>query len=163
MMSINELATLEQQHMDSVVELSLVHAKKGGLPFAAIVVDIEGRVVGQGVNLVNEHCDPTAHAEIEAIRAACSMLETPNLSGKILYASGEPCAQCYIAAQWAGITQIYFASDRHEAAIEGFDYRWSYDFLKTGRPNFPMKIQKIAVIGSDAPFKHGSALSEKFG
>jgi guanine deaminase len=161
MMSTNEFTALEQQHMDSVVQLSLTHVKNGGLPFAAIVVDGEGRVIGQGVNLVNEHCDPTAHAEIEAIRAACNMLETPNLSGKTLYASGEPCALCYIAAQWAGISQIYFASDRHEVAIEGFDYRWSYDFFKTGRPNFPMKRKKIAVSGSNVPFNHGT--KQKFG
>ena len=102
-------SAIEKQLTKDVVQLSLTHVEKGGAPFAALIVDGSGQVIGQGVNLVNEHCDPTAHAEIAAIRAACNTLNTPSLSGKILYASGEPCALCYMAARWAGITRIIIA------------------------------------------------------
>lgn len=155
---INKLTTQEQQHINYVVQLSLKHAENEGIPFAAIIVDNKDKVIGQGVNLVNEHCDPTAHAEIEAIRNACSMLKTPHLSGKSLYASGEPCALCYIAAKWAGITHIYFASDRHEAAKEGFDYRWSYDFESI---HDSMKIKKISVDGANMPFEQCNTLKKR--
>ena len=151
---------LKEKHIKQVVQLSLTHVENGGSPFAALIVDEKGHVIGQGVNLVNQQCDPTAHAEIEAIRAACSLLASPNLSGKTLYASGEPCALCYIAAQWAGITQIYFATDRHEAAIAGFDYRWSYDYFKAGKPDSVMQIKKLTADEANTPFRQWDLLRE---
>ena len=157
---INEFTAQEQGYIDNVVQLSLKHVKNGGSPFAALVVDRTGSLVAEGVNLVNAQYDPTAHAEIQAIRAACSKLKTADLSGMTLYASGEPCAMCYMAAQWAGITRVYFASDRHEAALEGFDYRWSYDSSVTGRPNMPMKAKKLSTSHANIPFKQWNVLSE---
>src|SRR5690606_15744208 len=105
------------------VELSLRHVNSGGVPFAAMVLDADGRVLGRGVNQVREHHDPTAHAEVQAMRNACARTGATRLPGTILLASGEPCALCYLAALYTGVPQIWFAASRDEAAAHGFDYR----------------------------------------
>ncbi|MCV2219519.1 nucleoside deaminase [Thauera sp. Sel9] len=114
------------QRMKEAVAWSGEHVHGGGIPFTAFVVDARGTVLGRGVNRVREHHDPTAHAEIEAIRDACRTAGTPYLRGLTLLASGEPCAMCYLSALYAGIEQVYFAVDRNEAAAHGFDYRGTY-------------------------------------
>ncbi|WP_241909874.1 nucleoside deaminase, partial [Vibrio sp. 10N.261.55.A7] len=86
----------ETSLMEQTVKLSLAHVHKGGIPFSALVVDEKGQVVGKGVNRVTELSDPTAHAEILAIRDASASLGSSDLSGKTLFASGEPCALCYL-------------------------------------------------------------------
>jgi len=152
---------LEIALMKKTVQLSLDQVSKGGIPFSALVVDEQGNVLGEGVNQVNELCDPCAHAEIMAIREAGKKSGDANLAGKTLYASGEPCALCYLAAKWAGITNIYVASDRHEAAMAGFDYRWSYHFINEGVPSAPMQVKKLSIAGANAPFKRWEELSRK--
>lgn len=89
-----------------------------GEPFAAIVVK-GGSIVGQGTDLVAERKDPTAHAEIEAIREACQVLGTTDLSGCILYASAHPCPMCLAAAYWAGVEAVYFVYDLEELDAAG--------------------------------------------
>lgn len=116
-------------HMREAVAYSIAHVHGGGIPFSALVVNADGQVVGRGVNRVGEYHDPTAHAEVEAIRDACRHLSTPQLQGMTLLASGEPCALCYMSARFAGVTRMLFAVDRHEAAMHGFDYRGSYSLL----------------------------------
>lgn len=117
------------QCMKDAVAYSAEHVHGGGIPFTAFVVDAHGTVLGRGVNRVREHHDPTAHAEVEAIRDACRTVGTPYLSGLTLLASGEPCAMCYLSALYAGIEQVYFAVDRNEAAAHGFDYRDTYSLF----------------------------------
>lgn len=90
-------------------------------PFAAIVVK-NNSIVGQGANLVDERKDPTAHAEIEALREACQVLGTADLSGCILYASGEPCPMCMGAIYWSGIQAVYYAYSLADAAAVRLDY-----------------------------------------
>ena len=114
------------QLMSEAVSFSTDHVHAGGIPFTAFVVDTEGNILGRGVNRVREHHDPTAHAEVEAIRDACRSQRTPHLHGATLLASGEPCAMCYMSALYAGISQVMFAVDRDEAAAHGFDYRGGY-------------------------------------
>jgi len=115
--------------MEEVVAYSEAHVHEGGAPFAAFVVDRSGAVVGRGVNRVRARHDPTAHAEVEALRAAGRARGAPSLGGMVLLASGEPCAMCYVSALTAGITEILYAVDREEAAAFGFDYRASYRML----------------------------------
>jgi tRNA(Arg) A34 adenosine deaminase TadA len=161
------MKTLEPQNlleialMKRTVQLSLDRVRNGGIPFSALVVDEQGNVLGEGVNQVNILCDPCAHDEIMAIREAGKKSGNANLAGKTLYASGEPCALCYLAAKWAGITNIFVASDRHEAAMAGFDYRWSYHFINEGVPSALMQVKKLSVAGANVQFKRWEELSRK--
>ena len=91
-----------------------------GGPFGALVVH-EGLVIGRGQNLVTSALDPTAHAEVVAVRAACSTLQQFHLRGATLYTSCEPCPMCLAAAYWARIARIVYACTREDAAAAGFD------------------------------------------
>ncbi len=103
------------------IQLSLEKMEEeGGGPFGAIVVKA-GKVVGRGWNRVTSANDPTAHAEVEAIRAACSTLGTFSLTGCEIYASCEPCPMCLSAIYWARLDALYFAASHSDAAHAGFD------------------------------------------
>jgi len=102
------------------VELAGTGSRKGeGGPFGAVVV-VAGRIVGEGWNRVVASKDPSAHAEVSAIRAACLALDHFHLPGATLYASSEPCPMCLSAAYWARVQRIVFANPRSEAAAIGF-------------------------------------------
>lgn len=139
--------------MKDVVTYSTEHVHGGGIPFTSFVVDRKGEIIGRGVNRVLENHDPTAHAEIEAIRDACQQSKSSNLRGMTLLASGEPCAICYLNALYAGISEVVFAADRHEAAESGFDYRGSYKMLSGFPEQWPMNIRKCATENALEPFK----------
>lgn len=111
-----------------------VRAGRGG-PFGAVVVR-NGEVIGEGANEVTSRNDPTAHAEITAIRAACTRLGTFSLAGCEIYASCEPCPMCLAAIYWARLDRVYYANTRQDAARVGFDDARFYDELAlppTGR------------------------------
>lgn len=99
-----------------------------GGPFAALVVR-QGEVIATGTNQVVTEHDPTAHAEIKAIRSAGQRLGDWNLSGCVLYSSCEPCPMCLAAAYWAHVDRILYAADRNDAARVGFDDRLIYQEL----------------------------------
>jgi len=102
-----------------------MEADEGG-PFGAVVVK-DGKIVGRGWNRVTSANDPTAHAEIEAIREACSNLGTFSLAGCEIYASCEPCPMCLSAIYWARLDALYFAAGREDAADAGFDDALLYE------------------------------------
>lgn len=103
------------------VELAVRAVESGsGGPFGAVVVRA-GTVVGEGWNRVLETNDPTAHAEVVAIRAACAALGTFDLAGCEVYASCEPCPMCHAAALWARVERVVYAGTREDAAAAGFD------------------------------------------
>lgn len=104
-------------------------AAAGGGPFGALVVR-KGAIVGEGANSVTASNDPTAHAEINAIRAAARALNTFTLTGCELYTSCEPCPMCLAAAFWARIDAIYFAASAEDAARAGFDDAFLYSELR---------------------------------
>ena len=114
---------------ESVINLAIDNVEAGGLPFASIILNQNGAVIGKGVNQVAKHLDCTAHAEIQAIREASRNEESTSLKGATLFASGEPCALCYMAIRMADITKLVVISDRFEAAKHGFDYLWTYQHL----------------------------------
>lgn len=91
-----------------------------GGPFGAVVVK-DGKVITEASNTVTVDNDPTAHAEVNAIRKACAALGTFDLSGCELYTSCEPCPMCLAACYWAHIDKVYYAADREDAAAAGFD------------------------------------------
>lgn len=116
--------------MARAIQLAIenVQAGKGG-PFAAVVVR-EGRILAEGVNLVTSTEDPTAHAEIVAIRQACRNLASFQLSGCEIYASSEPCPMCMGAIYWARLARVFFAATRQDAAAAGFDDAHIYEQIE---------------------------------
>ncbi len=98
---------------------------RGG-PFGAVIVK-EGRIIGEGTNEVLSEGDPTAHAEVQAIRAACRALATFSLEGCEIYTSCEPCPMCLSAIYWARLDRIWYANSRQDAAAIGFDDAHIYD------------------------------------
>ncbi|WP_040556877.1 nucleoside deaminase [Reinekea blandensis] len=117
------------EYADKVINLAISNVKEDGLPFAAIVVDQNGEIIGKGVNQVAKHLDCTAHAEIQAIREASGNEKTVSLKGMILIVSGEPCALCYMAIRMAEIMKVVIVSNRYEAEKHGFDYLWTYEYF----------------------------------
>lgn len=111
--------------MREAVELSADNIKKRGGPFGAIIVK-GGVVVGRGVNRVTASCDPTSHAEVNAIRDAARNLRTFNLRGCEIYTSCEPCPMCLGAIYWARLDKVYYANSQADAADIGFDDSFIY-------------------------------------
>jgi tRNA(Arg) A34 adenosine deaminase TadA len=96
-----------------------------GGPFAAVIV-CDGKIIGEGVNTVTAGNDPTAHGEVNAIRAACAALGTFTLAGCELYTSCEPCPMCLAASYWARLDAIYYGASAADAARAGFDDAFLY-------------------------------------
>jgi guanine deaminase len=115
-----------------------MEANEGG-PFGAVVVR-NGQVVGRGWNRVTSTNDPTAHAEVEAIRDACRRLNTFSLAGCELYSSCEPCLLCLAAIYWARLDRVYRAATCDDAAVAGFDDRNFYDEFRK-----PAKLRSISM------------------
>jgi len=114
-----------EQLMRRAIALSIESVNSGGGPFGAVIAH-NGEIVAEGSNNVTSHHDPTAHAEVSAIREACRKLETFDLSGCDIYTSCEPCPMCLGAIYWAHIDKIYYANDRRDAADIGFDDDFIY-------------------------------------
>ena len=106
-----------------------IYRKEGG-PFGAVIVDREGNIISNGNNRVLRNNDPTAHAEIVAIREACEKLKTYDLSEYILYTSAEPCPMCLSAIIWSNIKEIYFGCTKEDAGNIGFRDDIIYEYLK---------------------------------
>lgn len=104
--------------------------KKEGGPFGAIIVDKEGNIISNGNNQVLKNTDPTAHAEIVAIREACKKLNTYDLKNYTLYTSCEPCPMCLSAIIWANIKEVYYGCTKEDAGKIGFRDDIIYDYLK---------------------------------
>ena len=121
-----------QRHLRSAIDVAVRNASEDGGPFGAVVVTADGREF-TAVNRVTADNDPTAHAEVSAIRAACAALGTYDLSGAVLYSSCEPCPMCLSSSLWARLDAVYFAADRHDAADGGFDDAVFYDFFTATR------------------------------
>ena len=126
--------------MNKYMELAMENAENGiknneGGPFGAVITDKEGNIISNGNNKVLKNNDPTAHAEIVAIRKACKKLNTYDLSNYILYTSCEPCPMCLSAAIWANIKMIYYGCTKEDANNIGFRDDMIYDFLKGKNKN----------------------------
>lgn len=127
--------------MKRAIELSREHMNlNDGGPFGAVVVR-EGRIISEGWNNVTSSNDPTAHAEVTAIRKACEALNTFDLQGCEIYTSCEPCPMCLAAIYWARIEKIYYANTRQDAAFIQFDDEFLYREI-----NIPLDQRKIPMI-----------------
>lgn len=131
------------EFMKRAIELSRENMNAGaGGPFGAVVVK-DGRIVGEGWNKVTSSNDPTAHAEVSAIRDACEKLKTFELKGAVLYTSCEPCPMCLSAAYWARVDKIYFANTRADAAKHGFDDDFIYQEIPKPLAERTIPIQQF--------------------
>ncbi|SVB61900.1 uncharacterized protein METZ01_LOCUS214754 [marine metagenome] len=131
------------------IKLSKESIVKNGGPFGCIIVK-NAKIIAEGTNQVTKNNDPTAHAEIVAIRDACQKLQTFDLSGVELYTSCEPCPMCLSAIYWSHIDKIYYGNTRLNAAMIGFDDNFIYDELSINlnKRKIPLKQinQKEALI-----------------
>ena len=118
-----------------------------GGPFGAVIVR-NGRIVGEGVNTVTAAHDPTAHGEVNAIRAACKALGTFSLAGCELYTSCEPCPMCLAAVYWARIDAIYYGASAADAARAGFDDAFLYGELRKDQP--ARKLPATQLLSDEA-------------
>lgn len=110
------------------IELSMISLKEDGGPFGCVIVK-NNEIISEGFNEVTNKNDPTAHAEIVAIRNACNKLNTFNLKGTQMFTSCEPCPMCLSAIYWSHIDKIYYGNNRKDAAKIGFDDSYIYDEL----------------------------------
>lgn len=118
-----------QRFMQIAIDLSIQNIKQGGGPFGAVIVK-DGEIVAAMANSVTNDNDPTAHAEVNAIRQAAKKLNTFDLSGCDIYASCEPCPMCLGAIYWARIDNLYFANHKSDAKAIGFDDSFIYDEIE---------------------------------
>lgn len=137
----------DKDFMSSAIEASLESVKNKGGPFGAVIVK-DGKIIAKASNRVVLNNDPTAHAEINAIRAACEALKTFNLSGCTIYTSCEPCPMCLGAIYWARINKIFYANTRIDAKAIGFDDSLIYDEL--GKPISKRSIPMIQIMQQEA-------------
>jgi len=150
----------KEQFMRKAIELSIENIKNGGGPFGAVIVK-NGEIVATGVNRVTDSCDPTAHAEISAIRAASKKLNTFNLSGCDIYTSCEPCPMCLGAIYWAHLDKMYYANTKDDAKNIDFDDSFIYDELYLKPEDRRLKSEALLRTEALKAFEDWSNNSEK--
>jgi guanine deaminase len=139
---------MDQSFMARAIELSLENVRRrNGGPFGAVIVK-DGEIIAEGVNSVTAKNDPTAHAEIVAIRDACSKLETFSLTNCEIYTSCEPCPMCLGAIYWAHISHIYFGNVAADASKIGFDD--SFIYREFAQPLATRRIPMIQIMHDEA-------------
>ena len=130
----------QNKYMHEAIKISIDNVKNNGGPFGAVIVK-DGEIIARGVNRVTDHNDPTAHAEVNAIREASKKLNRFDLSDCEIYTSCEPCPMCLGAIYWARLNKVYFANNKTDAKNIGFDDSFIYDeiekpFEKRNIPTF---------------------------
>ncbi len=141
----------EQDWLRKAVDLAAENVSSGGGPFGALIVR-DGEVVSTGVNRVTKDMDPTAHAEIVAIRSACRKLDDFKLAGCVLLSSCEPCPMCLAAAMWSRLDRVCYAADRDDAARAGFSDRDFYETFDKPRESWTMTVAQLSQVDGWTPF-----------
>lgn len=138
--------------LDHAVQIAVTNVHQAGGPFGAVLVMPDGTRY-EGVNRVTANNDPTAHAEVMAIRNACAAEGTFSLEGAVLYSSCEPCPMCLASSMWARVSKVYFAADRYDAADAGFDDLAFYEAIEGGKTGeFCSQDPNISKDSATAPF-----------
>lgn len=152
--------TIHTDYLQHAVDLARQNLTSGGGPFGAIIVKDQHIIASSG-NRVTPNLDPTAHAEIMAIRLACQQLQDFQLKDCILYTSCEPCPMCLGAIYWARLQAVYYASTHDSAAAAGFDD----SFIYTEIPKLPAErhipMHHLTLPSADSPFEAWNRLSNK--
>ena len=131
-----------EKFMRKAISLSIQNIERGGGPFGAVIVK-DGRIVATGVNRVTAVNDPTAHAEISAIRKAAKKLGTFSLEGCTLYTSCEPCPMCLGAVYWAHFDRLFYANTKSDAKKIGFDDSFIYDEIELNPSERSIKTVRL--------------------
>ncbi len=137
--------------LSRAIELATRNVSNGGGPFGAVIVR-DGELLAEGQNRVTANLDPTAHAEVMAIRAACQAIGDFSLAGATLYTSCEPCPLCLAASLWARLDRVVFTADRDDAARGGFDDREFYELFARDRSTWQMPIDAVRLPNAPEPF-----------
>eukprot|EP01138_Halocafeteria_seosinensis_P012241 gb/GECG01012509.1/.p1 GENE.gb/GECG01012509.1/~~gb/GECG01012509.1/.p1 ORF type:complete len:158 (+),score=24.03 gb/GECG01012509.1/:1-474(+) len=151
----------KEEYLNDAIQLATENVKNDGGPFGAVIIDQEGNVVGQSGNRVTASCDPTAHAEVMAIRDACQKRQNFMLDDCVLYSSCEPCPMCLGAIYWARIRKVYYAATRHEAADAGFSDEFIYQELEKPIPDRKLPQEHLSSPSADSPFTLWKKLEAK--
>ena len=133
--------------MREAIRLASANVENGGGPFGAVIAR-GGEIIATGVNRVTANCDPTAHAEVSAIRAAAQKLGTFNLSGCEIYSSCEPCPMCLGAIYWARLDRLFYGNTKADAARIGFDDAFIYKELALPRSERTLRAEQL--LGKEA-------------
>ncbi len=150
-----------KKYMLEAIRLAKENLKNlNGGPFGAVVVK-DGKIIAKGVNTVTHQNDPTAHAEVNAIREACSKMGTYQLDGCEVYSSCEPCPMCLGALYWARPSKIYFAAGRKDAADAGFDDSFIYDELEKNVETRQIATEQIKLKEATDVFTDWKNLEQK--
>jgi guanine deaminase len=142
---MSSLTPTDETHLRVAIELSRGVLEKGKIPFGAILV-LDGEVVSEGINSVIELIDPTAHAEVMALRNAAQTLKRHLLPGSVLYSSSEPCPMCLTACYWAQVSRVVFGATSHDVATYGFEDLQLYRELATGTAQ--RSLTEVSAEGS---------------
>src|SRR5574344_1073568 len=137
----------KEELMRKAIELSEENVANGGGPFGAVIAR-GGEIIATGVNRVTANCDPTAHAEVSAIRAAAQKLGTFNLSGCDIYSSCEPCPMCLGAIYWARLDRLFYGNTKADAARIGFDDAFIYKELALPLSERTLRAEQL--LGKEA-------------
>lgn len=146
-MSLIQPTDQDRHFMQTAIDLSIENVRNGGGPFGAVIV-CDGSVISTGVNRVTATNDPTAHAEVSAIRAACQKLGNFKLSGCTVYSSCEPCPMCMSALYWAGVKRLFYGNTKEDAKAIDFDDSFIYEQLSL--PYEKRSIETARLMGSEA-------------
>ena len=142
------------------IEMAVANVRSAGGPFAALIVK-DGTVIAAGSNQVTRGNDPTAHAEIVAIREACRVLGDFQLTGCDLYASCEPCPMCLGAIYWARPSRVYFAATHEEAAAAGFDDSFIYQQISVPHAERSIPMIHVADELRTTPFAEWGSKADR--
>lgn len=143
----------EKAWLTEAIELATSSVTEGGGPFGALIISAD-EIVATGNNLVTATLDPTAHAEVSAIRNGCRELGRFSLAGCVLVTSCEPCPMCLTSAFWSRLDEIVFAADRHDAAKAGFDDRTFHDlFAFDDDAALPTSVRRVEMSNRTKPFE----------
>lgn len=151
---------MQLQFLKKAVSIAEQNVQCGGGPFGAVIVK-DGKVLAESGNSVTLDGDPTAHAEVNAIRKACKALSSHDLSGAEIYCSCEPCPMCLGAIYWARLKGIYFAASRSDAKCAGFDDEKIYTELGMPISRRSIPTEQVLIPGASAPFAAWEKKSDK--
>lgn len=153
MSCVDQASTADDERwLARAVSLAVANVGAGGGPFGAVVV-LAGQEIGVGQNRVVRDNDPTAHAEVMAIRAACAAVGSFSLQGATIYSSCEPCPLCLGAVMWSRADRMLFAADRQDAKSAGFDDREFYELLDRDPCTWPTPVFQHRVPGCTEPME----------
>jgi len=153
---------MDERFLREAITLAEASIDEGGGPFGAVVV-CDGEIIGYGRNRVTLDNDPTAHAEVQAIRDACRNVDDFQLKGCELYVSCEPCPMCLSAAYWARIDTVYYAATAEDAAVAGFDDVRIHQELRLAPAQRQMPMRQALREEAQLTFKRWNEMEDKQG